>query len=270
MIGKTILELDRVDSTNAYANRLLSGGPVEEGTIIWAHEQFAGRGQHGHSWISEPGKNLTFTVILKPGFIDPEQQFLLNKAISLGVLDFIRTSLNNISPAGSNTAAHSNSGHPQGISIKWPNDLYIGNKKIGGILIEHKIMGISLETSLAGIGININQIRFSSTLPNPVSLMQIGGKEMDLKEVLPEVCRCLEIRYHALREQGPDNLNRDYQESMLGYGQWRKYVCSGSLMEGKIGGVDNLGRLMVETRSGEIRYFNHGEIEFTYYTSSQT
>ena len=252
MIGKTILELDRVDSTNGYANRLFSGEGLEEGVVVWAHEQYAGRGQQFHQWISEPGRNLTFTVVLKPGFLQPDQQFLLNKAVSLGILDFIRNSLADSAIPIST---------PE-VTIKWPNDIYIGNKKVGGILIEHKIMGLSIESTLAGIGININQTSFPSELPNPVSLFQILGAEINLKKALADICKHLDARYRTLRTKGGDLLDRDYRGALLGFGQWRNFTCNGEILEGKIGGVDDLGRLLMETRTGKVLYFNHGEVEY--------
>jgi len=250
MIGKSILELSRVDSTNGYANQLLNQGELDEGTVIWAHEQFAGRGQHDNHWISEAGKNLTFTVVIKPLFLAPDQQFLLNKAVALGVVDFVRNSLGvNSSP---------------GISIKWPNDIYIHDKKAGGILIEHKIMGSVLVTSLAGIGININQTEFASHLPNPVSLIHLLREEMELREALLVLCGFIDQRYVTLRNSGSTNLDLDYHHCLLGFEQWRYFSCSGDRMEGKITGVDNIGRLLVESRTGEVLHFNHKEIEYVF------
>jgi len=251
MIGKPIFELDRVDSTNAYANQVMAKGNLTEGTVIWAHEQYAGRGQLNHHWISEAGQNLTFTVVLKPSFLSPARQFLLNKAVSLGAIDFVRNSLKNLS---------GNQIHETG--IKWPNDIYIGNQKIGGILIEHKIMGNALETSLAGIGMNINQIRFSSEIPNPVSLIQLLHSEMALKEALVAICSCLGCRYKMLQDKETETLDHDYHNALLGFNQWRFFTRNGNLMEGKITGVDNLGRLLIETRQGEVVSFNHREVEY--------
>lgn len=248
MIGKSILELSRVDSTNAYTNQLLSQGELDDGTVIWAHEQFAGRGQHDNHWISEAGKNLTFTVVMKPIFLAPDQQFLLNKAVALGVVDFIRNSLGVISFTGT--------------SIKWPNDIYIHDKKVGGILIEHKIMGSVLVTSLAGIGVNINQTDFASHLPNPVSLIHLLREEMELREALQALCGFIDQRYVTLRKYGSANLDLDYHHCLLGFDQWRYFSCSGDRMEGKITGVDNIGRLLVESRTGEVSHFNHKEIEY--------
>jgi BirA family biotin operon repressor/biotin-[acetyl-CoA-carboxylase] ligase len=251
MIGKTILELDRVDSTNAYANKVFAGTGLDDGTVIWAHEQLAGRGQGDHTWSSEAGKNFTFTVCLKPWFLEPDRQFQLNKAISLGVVDFIRSILQ---PDSCNVSS--------AVSVKWPNDIYHGNNKIGGILIENKIMGASLETSFAGIGLNINQTSFAPELPNPVSLAQILKEELHLKDALDSLCGCIDKRYSELRNLTGDRLDAEFNEHILGFGQWRKFSCDGEVMMGKIIGVDQYGRLLVETRSGETRGFSHKEIEY--------
>ena len=245
MIGKKIFELDSIDSTNAYANRLLMQAPLDDGDVIWAHEQFAGRGQHNHTWVSEADMNLTFTVILRPCFVAPDRQFLLNKIVSLAVVDFLRDSLVN-DPA----------------SIKWPNDIYIGNLKIGGILIENKIMGSILETSIAGIGVNINQTHFTQDIPNPASMIQFLHRETSLKDALLMICRCLDRRYNTLKEIGPASLDLDFDQHLLGIGQWRKFICHADQLEGKIKGVNNLGQLLIETRMGQVMCFNHHEVEY--------
>jgi len=251
MIGKTILELDRVDSTNAYANQVFTTSEFEDGTVIWPHEQFAGRGQHDHTWISEAGKNLTITVCLIPGFLAPDRQFQLNKTISLGILEFI-CSFPNPASRIPHPASH----------IKWPNDIYVGDQKIGGILIENKIMGSFLETSFVGIGLNINQTRFAPDIPNPVSLIHILRHETVLKDALKSLCGFLDKRYMDLRQTDQTDLDREFDQNLLGYYQWRKFLCDGNQIEGKIKGVDHSGRLLVEIPSGEVRCFNHKEIEY--------
>ncbi|MFZ4521588.1 MAG: biotin--[acetyl-CoA-carboxylase] ligase [Bacteroidales bacterium] len=252
MIGQKIIELDRVDSTNSYAGKDFPSAVFEEGTVIWAHEQYAGRGQHDHVWASEAKKNLTLTVCLQPHFLEPERQFQLNKAISLGVLDFLRFCCESVTTIPSNIT-----------HLKWPNDLYVDKLKIGGILIEHKIMGLRLESSIAGIGLNINQQRFSSEIPNPVSLFHILNHETVLKEALLSLCGFLDKRYMALRN-GEQSLDEDYNNSLLGYSVWRTFRCGGLLMDGKIRGVDDSGRLCIETREGKVLCFGHGEVEFVF------
>ena len=262
MIGKNVLELDRIDSTNAHAGRLLLQNPPEDGDVIWAREQSAGRGQHDHAWESEAGRNLTFTLILRPSFLAPDHQFLLNKALALGVVDFIGLMLK---PVNDTEYGIRDTGygipHPV-VSIKWPNDIYVGDRKAGGILIENKIMGSTLETSLAGIGININQEHFSPEIPNPVSLIHFLHRETTLEEALHLVCKYLDIRYGKLKNTDPAALSIEFDQHLFGYGKWRKFMFKGDPLDGKIKGVNNPGQLMVETRSGEILSFNHGEIGF--------
>jgi len=243
MIGKTIIELERVDSTNTYADNMLQKSDLEEGTVIWALEQFAGRGLNENKWESEPGKNLTFSIILHPDFLSGEMQFRLNKTISLGILDFINSLMSDM-------------------AIKWPNDIYVGSRKIAGILIENKIMGSIIKTSIAGIGININQTHFGGEIPNPVSLIQVLRREMTLKEALKAVCQCIGYRYLQLRNGKNEITDNDYNQCLMGFNEWRSFLKKEGKFEGKIDGVDDFGRLLIETREGDILSFNHKEIEY--------
>lgn len=249
MIGKKIIEFTSIDSTNAYAGDILTAGAFEEGTVITALEQLAGRGQHDHVWASEPGKNLTVTVCLKPGFLAPEMQFMLNKAVSLGVLDAVRSMLQQYVP-DKEFLCH----------IKWPNDIYVGEKKIGGILIENKIMGSLIATAIIGIGLNINQKVFPVNIPNPVSLVHLRRQETVLAEALDSLCRFLDQRYLALKQNFSTELDQAYNENLMGFNQWRSFSSSDAEWKGKIKGVDLSGRLNVENCEGEILSFMHGGI----------
>ena len=251
MIGNRIIELATVGSTNVYASEVHTAKEFEDGDVIWTLNQPSGRGQHDHRWISESGKNLTFTVCLKPYFLAPDHQFQLNKAIAMGVLDFIRSFLQ-IPPNDPHLI----------FSIKWPNDLYINGLKIGGILIENRIMGSAFEISIAGIGININQTHFTAEIPNPVSLFQLLGHETDLKDALSDVCRFLNARYMELERMDQGLLDREYDENLLGYNQWMSFMHCGAPLEGRIKGVDNSGRLLLETPDHKILSLSHGEIVF--------
>ena len=259
MIGNQIIEIKRVDSTNIYAGQYLEQHDPEEGTVFVAHEQFAGKGQQGNTWASEPGKNLTFTVLLKPVFLRPEQQFLLNKAITLGVLDFVHAELSKPEV----TAKYRQKGEPLPVvSIKWPNDIYAGNRKIAGLLIEHRIMGEAISRSLIGIGLNVNQETFDPSLPNPVSIFNITGEKVDLKEALAGICRSLDLRFLALNQVGSARLDTAYHEHLLGYNQMRKFKSGEAVFEGKIAGVDNLGRLIIQNDQQKHHAFIHGELDF--------
>lgn len=246
MAGKyNIIRLKTVDSTNTYAASLLASAKVEEGTIVWSKEQTSGKGQGENRWLSEPGKNLTFSWILFPRFLPPEHQFLLNKTISLGVCDYIKTLNLQIFPL-----------------IKWPNDIYLEHKKVGGILINNTISGDRFEWSIVGIGLNINQMYFEREVPNPVSLRQVLGNEVALRSGLETLVNNLDERYNQLRLGAYETLGNDYRNHLLGYQQWRKFTMQNHVFEGKISGVNENGSLEVITRENQLRVFNHGDIEF--------
>ncbi len=186
IIGSNIIFHNELISTNTCAALLLKQQKPPEGTVIHANFQTAGKGQKGNIWVSEAGKNLLFSIILFPDMIKPEEQFGISMAISLGICDF----LNKLIPV---------------CSIKWPNDIYAGDDKIAGILIENSIRGGNIESSIAGIGLNINQVIFPSYLPNPVSLKLITGKEHDPDYCLNELLSSLDKRYKMLISRPSDD-----------------------------------------------------------------
>jgi BirA family biotin operon repressor/biotin-[acetyl-CoA-carboxylase] ligase len=231
----SVIILDRIDSTNAFARRLIKQSGAVEGKVIWAREQYEGRGQGENSWHSKPGMNLTFSLILEPSFLQPDKQFIFNKAIALAVMNSVKQSL---SPDATTL-------------IKWPNDIYAGNRKIAGILIEHTIMGNALKHSIAGIGINLNQVEFPTDLPNH-----------EPKKFLENVCRNIDHEYTRLIKREFASINDDYNCSLFGCGSELEFASGSSSFTGRIKGVDNLGRLLVLTAGGAVRAFTHGEIRF--------
>ncbi|MDP4187625.1 MAG: biotin--[acetyl-CoA-carboxylase] ligase, partial [Bacteroidota bacterium] len=171
--------MTEIDSTNYFAMNLAMKPDTEEFTVVWADEQTSGRGEGNNFWESEAGKNLTFSIILKPCFLKIEQQFFLSKAISLAIANFLQP-----------IAGH--------ISVKWPNDIYWKNKKICGILIENIVEQNIIRNSIAGIGLNINQEKFLSNAPNPVSLKNIMKQDYDLEFCLKEILLQIERFYQLL------------------------------------------------------------------------
>ena len=240
-----IIELENVGSTNDYAEKLIRIQKVPEGTIILAHEQTAGKGQGKNRWESEAGKNLTFTIILFPHFLRPERQFQLNKVITLGILDFL------VEFPMEETC-----------SIKWPNDLYAGNHKIGGVLISNFIQGNSLEACIAGIGINVNQEVFGPDLLNPVSIRQLTGKEYPLRNVLESLGVFIGKRYQQLESGILKFLEIDYRNHLFGIDRWMDYLVNGKPVNGRIHGVDETGRLLLETKKDQVKILRHEEVEF--------
>lgn len=247
LIGSHIVRLDTVQSTNDFAARLLDNNrSVPEGTVVITQEQTAGKGTDGRKWLSEKGRNLTFSVILYPVFLPPSRQFYLNKAISLAVCCFAE------SVTGTKTA-----------SIKWPNDVYIENGKVAGILIYNVVQGGNYKTAVVGIGVNINQIRFEPGLPNPLSLRQAAGVELDLENAFAELLKSIDEHYNMLQKnRGPERIDELYQSRLYRFGQFHLFRAGGTLFRGKITGVDRYGKLLVETKKEGVREFDTHEVEF--------
>jgi len=183
------IELQMVDSTNNYALTQIHAGLALHRTAIFTHEQVAGKGQRGKSWISPRGENIALSIILKPTPLEVSHQFQLSACIAVATRDLFSKY------AGQDT------------KIKWPNDLYWKDRKAGGILIESVIRsqesGInSWEWAVIGIGININQAEFSRDLPNPVSLKQITGKTFDPLKLAKELCSLVDEYYDQLITKG--------------------------------------------------------------------
>ena len=194
-----ILRIRQADSTNRYLAQLSKEENLAEGTLVVAYEQTHGRGQGNNSWESEPGANLTFSILLYPSFIHASQQFVLSKAVSLAVYDFV-------------------SQHVADVAVKWPNDVYVNEKKIAGILIENFIIDDYLSKTIVGIGLNINQNVFVSDAPNPVSLRQLTGKTYPLERCLQNLHVLIAARYRMVKEDA-EQLDLDYLQHLYQYGK---------------------------------------------------
>jgi BirA family biotin operon repressor/biotin-[acetyl-CoA-carboxylase] ligase len=239
--GEPFIELLTVDSTNIYAMEQVHARLATPGTAYFAHEQQKGKGQRNKQWQSEPGQNLILSVVIKPPQTDPGINFPLSAAAALACHDFFKKY------AGDETA------------IKWPNDLYWRDRKAGGILIENVIRGGIWEFAIIGIGININQVIFDPSLPNPVSLKQITGKDFIAVQLARELCGNLKIRLDQL-EEGFFPLLSDYNEALYGRNMSRKFKLAGDVFEGFIKSVSGEGELII-MQDAERRY-RFGEIEW--------
>lgn len=228
--GKVAIQLRSVDSTNKYAQELLTKSTPIEGTVIVADEQYAGRGQVGSSWLSAACQNIILSVLFHPKFLLAKQQFYLNAAISLGIYHFIQQF-----PI------------PKTVKIKWPNDIYVGNQKIAGILIENTLKGTYLDWSIVGIGINVNQETFSETLQNPSSIKLLTGQEWNLDNCLQALYTCLEQQYLRIKTGDLVQLRADYINKLFQLGEEKKYFLEQEkrAITGTIEGVDAYGRLML-------------------------
>ncbi|MDO4510634.1 MAG: biotin--[acetyl-CoA-carboxylase] ligase [Bacteroidales bacterium] len=166
------IKLTETASTNTYMAQMASILPST--TVVYTDRQTAGRGQKGNSWESEDGKNLAFSFLLKNPAIEPARQFYISEGVSFAVAEMLSVYV------------------PEGITIKWPNDIYYRDKKICGILIEHTLSGSRIGHSIIGVGININQERFVSDAPNPISLKNITGQDYDLERMLRDLNESIE------------------------------------------------------------------------------
>ncbi len=199
-LGTSFIELASVDSTNNYAFKELHAGLARHGTAYFAREQVAGKGQRGKTWSSAKDSSLILSVIVDPGPLTLNQQFQFSACVAVAVCEFFS------GYAGEPTR------------IKWPNDLYWHDRKAGGILIENIIGGQGLETgmptrwlwSVPGIGININQTSFPETLPNPVSLKQITGRDFSPVQLAKELCLILDKKFNQLISTGFEAIYAGY------------------------------------------------------------
>lgn len=246
-VGHNLVKLHEVDSTNTYLKNLLSNSkPLMEGTVIMAEHQYAGRGQNSNKWESEIGKNLIVSIYLKPTFLAVNQQFDLNKAISLGVTDTL------ISILGKNC------------SIKWPNDIYFHDKKIGGILIENVIKGYNLKESIVGIGLNVNQLQFSSQLISRVnSISKVLHKDYKLEKLLTELCQNIESRYLQLKAGKTALLTVEYQNRLFRLNEQHVFEIENIKVEGTIKGVSSTGKLLIQINT-EVKEFDLKEVKFIF------
>jgi BirA family transcriptional regulator, biotin operon repressor / biotin---[acetyl-CoA-carboxylase] ligase len=231
-----LIELESVDSTNNYAMARIHEGMACDGMTFITQNQWGGKGQRGKNWLSEPGLNLTMSIVLEPGSLIPAQQFLFSAAIALGVLELVK----NLKEGN--------------WSIKWPNDIYWNDRKAAGILIENVIQGKKWPFSVVGIGINLNQETFPSEIPNAVSLKNITGKNYEPVPLAKEVVPIVQSHIAQLKKK-PSKILGDFNQSLYRKNSPIRLKKGSYIFEATINGVDSLGLLL--TDKGK---FNPGEI----------
>ena len=237
-----IIRIQQTASTNSYLMQLSNTEEPAEGTVVVAGNQTQGRGQSGNSWESEPGANLTFSIILYPVSVKASGQFILSKAISLAVYDFLSDCVPDV-------------------SVKWPNDVYVGNRKITGILIENFIGGEYLTKTIAGIGVNINQEQFMSDAPNPVSLRQLTGKTYPPDSCLQSLHSSIANRYSMVTGDRK-KLNSDYLQHLYLFGKSSRFSSGGVSFDATITGVNRYGMLEMTAANGERKTFGFKDVKF--------
>lgn len=227
-------------STNALIWEMLREKPLSEGMCVFTDFQTAGKGQNGNSWESEAGKNLIFSIVLYPDQIPIDRIFLISQLVSVAIKQILDQYCENI-------------------SIKWPNDIYRNDEKLGGILIENSLQGNKIKAVVIGIGLNVNQLRFVSDAPNPVSLKQIIGKSLNRKQLLEKICQKIGDLYQELNAE---RIRLEYAESLYRKVGFHTYRAENETFQAKISEVHPDGQLQLETESGERKGFYFKEVEF--------
>ncbi|MGB0861822.1 MAG: biotin--[acetyl-CoA-carboxylase] ligase [Saprospiraceae bacterium] len=245
-IGNTFLEYSQLTSTNTFALDYLTKNNPSEGTVISTPNQTSGRGQIGSKWESEADKNISLSIILYPKFLNASEQFYLSKVVGLAVRDFLETFL-----------------PKDNLYIKWPNDLYVNDKKIGGILIQNILMGVSIKSAVVGIGININQINFLSDAPNPTSVQLETGQTYDISALNRTLLWYVEKWYMTLKANRKELIDTYYLSNLYRINEWASYqnTKTEQVFQGKITGITKNGQLEMATSLG-LKRFNIKEIKF--------
>lgn len=243
------IRLDSTESTNSAARDLAPADASDTTPVVVVTDnQTAGRGRRGNTWESEPGSNLTFSLVVYPRFLAPAAQFELSMLVSLGIC-------NALDPYTEG----------QWVSIKWPNDIYFGDRKIAGILIENSLGEHDIERSIIGIGLNVNQTEFKSDAPNPISLTHVTGLTMDRDALLDNVCNAIvDMIDRYEQDTEPDELAALYNDRLWRkdglYHEWLD-TATGTTFSGVLLGVGLDGRISIADTEGTIRTYLFNEVQ---------
>lgn len=238
--GFEVFEYEEVESTNTLAESF-AVSELKDKQVLLTYHQTQGRGQLGNKWESETGQNISMTIVFKPAQLEAGKQFAVSMVIALGCFDFVCR-------------------YVDGCSVKWPNDIYVNDRKIAGILIEHRIGGMYIQNSLCGIGLNINQEVFRSDAPNPVSLLQLTGKKIPLKTALAELLECIGKRYVQVGEY--ELLEAGFMQHIYraqGIFDWED---ENGKFRASVDGVDEYGRLILKDSEDKERVYGFKEVKY--------
>ena len=235
--------LNRVDSTNNYAMAKVHEGMARHGMAWFAREQTAGKGQRGKQWISEPGSNVILSITLQPSAVFIRNPFYLSATISIACIEFLQQL----------------TGKP--FCIKWPNDLYWGDRKTGGILIENNYSGEKWNWAVIGIGINVNQTVFGNGLQKAVSLKEISErKDLDPAQIASEVTAYIMEKFNASERALPGEVMIQYNYFLYKRNKTVRLKKENAVFATTIKEVDEFGQLITEDSMQ--RTYNFGEVEW--------
>lgn len=246
------INLPTVDSTNTFVREMLS----EEGTgqvmsastlpgftLVVADDQTRGRGQQGNSWETERGMNLTFSLLCHPQFVKPSHQFLLSQCMAVAIREALARRVD-------------------GVTVKWPNDIYVGDRKISGTLIECDLLGKSISNCIIGVGINVNQTVFRSDAPNPTSLKLLTGTVHDREAVLADVLEGFQTLYALVREGGEETVRSRYMQHLYRREGFHRYRDVRGEFMAEIADVEPTGHLRLRFDTGQTVRYELKEVTF--------
>ena len=240
-----IRHLDVVDSTNRYlrdeADNLWVSG--KEIVAVSAAHQTAGRGLSGNVWQSTEGENLLMSILVRPGCtLEVANQFLLSQAIAVSLHAAMKC-------------------HGIDTRLKWPNDIYAGNSKLAGILVELDYSGAFVEQAIIGIGINVNQTEFPPMDRVPVSMKMLSGRDIPVDDVLRDVLSLFSYYYNEMRWGSKETIPAEYRELLLGFGEQREYIDAAGAFTAVIEGVEPTGHLLLRRSDGTLSRYAFKEVE---------
>jgi len=240
-----IIKLNAIDSTNSFIKNLANKKALENYTVVMAEHQTLGRGQVGTTWISNKGKNLTFSVLISVENLRIENQFYLSMAVSLGILEALNRDVK------------------IPLMVKWPNDILSDKDKVAGILIENILAGVTIRQSIIGIGLNVNQTVFPTEIGPATSLKNLTGKNYDRDDLLRKIINSIQYYVKFLEDYKFDDLKKLYLESLYKFEKPMMFEDKeGVIFLGKIIDVDENGRLVIELENETARKFSLKEIKF--------
>jgi len=237
---KNSFYIKQTPSTNQLVWEMNREKTLPEGSLIYTDFQLTGKGQPGNSWESSEGKNILFSMVLRPLQLPMEELFLLSQLVSIA----IKKSLD---------------AYTSNITVKWPNDIYWNDKKLAGILIENSLQGDKIKMAVVGVGLNVNQKRFESNAPNPISLMQITGKRQNRKELLELISQNIMELY---TEMDHAKIRSVYSASLYRKDGFHSYKDDTDYFMAKIVDIHPDGQLELEMETGERKEYYFKEVQF--------
>ncbi len=246
------INIPTVDSTNTFVREMLaeesSGNVVSASslpgfTLVVADDQTAGRGQKGNTWETEKGKNLIFSLLCHPDMVKASEQFVLLQCMAIAVRDALAKVAD-------------------GVTVKWPNDIYVGEKKISGTLIECDLKGKSIVNCILGVGININQTIFSSNVPNPTSLRLLTGRDTDRETVLADIMERFQLYYGWVSQGLSEDVRKLYMQYLYRREGMHPYSDVRGDFMAEIADVEPTGHLLLRFETGQVVRYEFKDVRF--------